>query len=139
MTSQKTTADNPWVFIEQITTFQKIDTEGVNTIQKFTEKSPTKQEQETAATEARCVVQYTLHYKSNASNIGPDMPAYPYMADIHDKIFNSPRYLKDFPPRSTGKHTKQKKQKKVASKTASSNKRPRDVTTDAGRNQSVDT
>jgi hypothetical protein len=135
MTSQKTTADNPWVFIEQITTFQKIDTEGVNTIQKFTKK-----EQETAATGARVVIQYTLQYQSNASNIGSDTPAYPYMADIHDKIFNSPRYLKDFPPRSTGKHTKQKKQKKVSSTTASSNKkRSRDETTDTRGNPSVDT
>jgi hypothetical protein len=135
MTSQKTTADNPWVFIEQITTFQKIDTEGVNTIQKFTKK-----EQETAATGARVVIQYTLQYQSNASNIGSDTPAYPYMADIHDKIFNSPRYLKDFPPRSTGKHTKQKKQKKVSSTTASINKkRSRDETTDTRGNPSVDT
>jgi hypothetical protein len=134
MTSQKTTADNPWVFIEQITTFQKIDTEGVNTIQKFTKK-----EQETAATDARFVIQYTLHYKANASNIGPGMPAYPHRTDVHDRILASPNFLKDFPTRSIGKHTKQKKKKKVASTTASSKKRPRDVTTDAGGIQSVDT
>ena len=139
MTSQTTTAYNPWVFIEQTTTYQKIDTEGVNTKQNFTEKSPTKQEQETAANEARCVIQYTLHYKANVATLGPGMPAYPHRTDVHDRILASPNFLKDFPTRSIGKHTKQKKKKKVASTTASSKKRPRDVTTDAGGIQSADT
>ena len=139
MTSQTTTAYNPWVFIEQTTNYQKIDTEGVNTRQKFTEKNPTKQEQEIAVTEARCVIQYTLHYKANVATLEPGMPAYPHRTDVHDRILASPNFLKDFLTRSIGKHTKQKKKNKVASTAASSKKRPRDVTTDAGGIQSVDT